>query len=230
MTTQPKRRYLIGLFILLMFSSIVILDLSLLQEYSEARMEQQVFSPVSPLPGEAGVFARAGFASNYENMPLDPKGQRGLDTYYSTRAFTGAPPVIPHAVLSESGIGGKNCLQCHQNGGFVQQFNAYAPVTPHPELMNCKQCHVPVKSNTLFRPSAFEPSLEPARGIRAMEGSPPVIPHAIQMRENCLACHAGPAAPKEIRVSHPLRINCRQCHALKQEVSIEWVRDTITVK
>ena len=45
-----------------------------------------------------------------------------------------------------------------------------------------------------------------------MEGSPPVIPHKLFMRENCLSCHAGPSAPKEIRMSHPERVNCRQCH------------------
>jgi cytochrome c-type protein NapB len=32
------------------------------------------------------------------------------------------------------------------------------------------------------------------------------------MRENCAACHAGPAAREEIRTSHPERTRCRQCH------------------
>ena len=58
----------------------------------------------------------------------------------------------------------------------------------------------------------------------ALEESPPVIPHQLQMRENCLACHAGPGAPKEIRVSHPERINCRQCHVPNNKV-IEHVRN-----
>lgn len=35
------------------------------------------------------------------------------------------------------------------------------------------------------------------------------------MRENCVSCHAGPSAPKEIRVTHPERVNCRQCHVPK---------------
>ena len=59
----------------------------------------------------------------------------------------------------------------------------------------------------------------------ALEGSPPVIPHGLQMRENCLACHAGSAAPKEIKVSHPTRVNCRQCHVPVQdysEIKVEW--------
>jgi hypothetical protein len=32
------------------------------------------------------------------------------------------------------------------------------------------------------------------------------------MRENCAACHTGPAAREEIRTTHPERIRCRQCH------------------
>jgi cytochrome c-type protein NapB len=32
------------------------------------------------------------------------------------------------------------------------------------------------------------------------------------MRENCAACHTGPAAREEIRTSHPERTRCRQCH------------------
>ena len=43
------------------------------------------------------------------------------------------------------------------------------------------------------------------------------MPHSLQNRENCLACHAGPAAPIEIKVSHPERSNCRQCHALNNK-------------
>jgi cytochrome c-type protein NapB len=47
-----------------------------------------------------------------------------------------------------------------------------------------------------------------------MPGSPPPIPHALQMRENCRACHAGPGAVAELRTTHPERVTCRQCHAL----------------
>ena len=39
-----------------------------------------------------------------------------------------------------------------------------------------------------------------------------MIPHDLQLRGNCLACHAGPAAVEEIRTAHPERTNCRQCH------------------
>jgi cytochrome c-type protein NapB len=50
-----------------------------------------------------------------------------------------------------------------------------------------------------------------------LPGGPPPIPHGLQMRENCLACHAGPAAVAEIRTPHPTLVNCRQCHALSTE-------------
>ena len=54
---------------------------------------------------------------------------------------------------------------------------------------------------------------EVGNGVNAaFPGGPPMIPHQIQMRENCISCHAGPSAPKEIRVTHPERVNCRQCH------------------
>jgi nitrate reductase cytochrome c-type subunit len=52
----------------------------------------------------------------------------------------------------------------------------------------------------------------PWRGGRFYEGAPPTIPHPLQLRENCLACHAGPASRPEIRTSHPERARCRQCH------------------
>ena len=224
MSTQPKRRYLITIFILLMVSAIVILDLSMLQEQEEAVVESEVYTQVQALPSEAGVFKREEFALDYQNMPDDPQHQRSLKTYYKNRAYSGAPPTIPHVVLSEKTMGDKSCLQCHQNGGFVAQFNAYAPVTPHPELINCKQCHVPIKTQGLFKETVFTKLENPDVGGQVLLGSPPVIPHSLQMRENCLACHGGSAAPKEIRVTHPERVNCRQCHAVKPVLNIEWVR------
>lgn len=224
MTPKPNRKYLITLFILLMASSIVILDLSMLHEQQEPVVESEVYSPLQLLPSEAGVFTRDEFALAYQHMPDDPQHQRTLNTYYKNRAYYGAPPTIPHIVLDERAFGGKACLQCHQNGGFVSQFNAFAPVTPHPERINCKQCHVPSKAKSFFMESNFTRLLPAETGNQALLGSPPVIPHALQNRENCLACHAGPAAPKEIRVTHPERVNCRQCHAAKPVLNMEWVR------
>ncbi|WP_405206599.1 nitrate reductase cytochrome c-type subunit [Aquimarina sp. LLG6339-5] len=163
---------------------------------------------------EKKVFESSQFALKYLNMPVDEKYQRNLDSYYENRAYQGAPPSIPHSLVKgEKGMGGKACLQCHQNGGFTEQFNAYAPVTPHPEMVNCRQCHVAQNESSLFKETTFRKVLFAQVGNNsALPGSPPMIPHEIQMRENCLSCHAGQAAPKEIRVTHPDRINCRQCH------------------
>lgn len=230
MTLKPKRYYLITLFVILMASAIVILDLSMLHEQGEPLVEGEIYTAIQPLPSEAGVFKRDEFALAYQHMPDDPQHQRTLNKYSNNRAYEGAPPTIPHIVLNEKTIGENACLQCHQNGGFVAQFNAYAPVTPHPELINCKQCHVPVKLNTLFKESTFSGLAMPEIHNQALLGSPPVIPHALQMRENCLACHAGPAAAKEIRVTHPERVNCRQCHAVKPVLNLEWVRTSTETK
>jgi len=52
----------------------------------------------------------------------------------------------------------------------------------------------------------------PWKGSRATVGAPPRIPHALQMRGECLACHAGPGARVELRTTHPERVRCRQCH------------------
>jgi nitrate reductase (cytochrome), electron transfer subunit len=223
---KPKQQILIFYIVLLMAAAIVVLNFSMLQEQEEAHLEKEIFSPVETLPAESGVFERSDFALAYQNMPDDENQKRTLAGYYKRRAFAGAPPIIPHEILNENTFGGKTCLQCHQNGGYVEQFKAYAPVTPHPELLNCRQCHVPIKSNSLFQNTNFEGLKPAATGNYALQGSPPVIPHALQMRENCLACHAGPAAPKAIRVTHPERINCRSCHALKPLTPSEWVRTT----
>ncbi|HEX7788274.1 MAG TPA: hypothetical protein VF653_18790 [Methylomirabilota bacterium] len=58
----------------------------------------------------------------------------------------------------------------------------------------------------------------------AMPGSPPPIPHGLQMRENCRACHAGPGAVAELRTTHPQRVSCRQCHALGAPSAETFVR------
>ncbi len=167
-------------------------------------------------PIESGVFSRAPRALAYVQSEKN-QGNRTLKQYYSRRAYTGAPPVIPHEIFDEKGFGGKGCLACHAEGEFVPKLKAYAPVTPHPEWTNCKQCHVAKEIVAPFRPTSFIAEKAPAIGGAALPGSPPPIPHTLAMRNNCLACHAGPSAPKEIRTTHPSRVNCRQCHAATEE-------------
>ncbi|GAA4951403.1 hypothetical protein GCM10023314_26010 [Algibacter agarivorans] len=211
---MKKRLGIISLFVLLFIAFIIIWNFSYQTGKEEAYIpiiEESQYKTY--IPSERGVFERSEFALEYANMPVDKNHQRTLDSYYDNRAYHGAPPSIPHAIKDEKNLGGNTCLQCHQNGGFVEKFNAYAPVTPHPEMINCRQCHVAQNSNTLFKPSNLAKVHAPKVGVNnALIGTPPMIPHQIQMRENCLSCHAGPAAPEEIRVTHPERINCRQCH------------------
>lgn len=213
-----KRLSVISLFILLFIAFIAVWNYSYRVGLEEAYVPVNSENQVMLIPSESGVFERAEFALDYANMPIDENHQRTLNTYYKNRAFHGAPPSIPHPVKDKRTMGGNTCLQCHQNGGFVERFSAYAPITPHPEMVNCKQCHVEQNTQTFFKVSNFNKISVPKVGVNnALEGSPPIIPHQIQMRENCLSCHAGPSAPKEIRVSHPERINCRQCHVLNNK-------------
>lgn len=210
---MKKRLGIISLFVLLFISFIVIWNYSYYQGKEEAYIpiDKNQVTPI--IASELGVFERSKFAHDYVAMPNDPEHERTLKEYYGQRAFNGAPPSIPHTVENERSMGENRCLKCHGNGGYVTKFEAYAPVTPHPEMVNCRQCHVSVNTTSLFVETNFTKGTTPTTGVNsALVGGPPIIPHPLQMRENCLSCHAGPSAPKEIRVSHPDRINCRQCH------------------
>lgn len=217
-----KRLGVISLFVILFISFIAIWNYSYQTGLEEAYIPIENNNLTSIIPSETGVFQRSEYALEYGNMPIDKSHQRTLTTYYDNRAYHGAPPSIPHTVSDELTVGGNACLKCHQNGGFTEKFNAYAPVVPHPGMVNCRQCHVVQNTQTLFKDGSYAQVSAPEVGINnALLGSPPVIPHQIQMHENCLSCHAGPSAPKEIRVTHPERINCRQCHVLNNEKNID---------
>ena len=210
---MKKRLGIISLFAILFIAFVVVWNFSYQTGKEEAYIPIDNNRPTPIIPSETGVFQRSEFALDYTKMPVDETHQRSMKTYYNNRAFYGAPPSIPHKVQNERNMGDNSCLKCHQNGGFTEKFKAYAPVTPHPEMINCRQCHVPQQTNSLFKGTNFKKGNIPEVGNNnALTGSPPVIPHQLQLRENCLACHAGPSAPKEIRVTHPERINCRQCH------------------
>lgn len=208
-----KRLGIISLFALLFLTFIIIWNYSYHKGLEEAYVSLRNDKELPVIPSEIGVFQRAEHALDYTKMLVDENHQRTIVTYYSNRAYHGAPPSIPHKVSDVKSMGGNSCLKCHVNGGFVEKFNAYTPVTPHPEMINCKQCHVPQVTHSLFKGTNFTKRAIPSVVTNnALDGSPPVIPHQLQMRENCLSCHAGPAAPKEIQVTHPERVNCRQCH------------------
>jgi nitrate reductase (cytochrome), electron transfer subunit len=200
----------IGLAVVLMAALVVVVGRCLTAGQRPARVPPVEAAATPSLPSEAGMYQRAGRAPDYAAMPTEPNRTRTLAVFYARRAYPGAPPIIPHAV-DDRDASGQGCLACHARGGWVPRFNAFSPVTPHPELAACGECHV----RETTPPASPATSLAlPARGRAAMPGSPPPIPHDLEMRETCLACHAGPGAVAEIRTSHPERVSCRQCHAL----------------
>jgi nitrate reductase cytochrome c-type subunit len=132
------------------------------------------------------------------------------------RLYDGAPPVIPHEQQSAT------CTSCHNQEGMAVAGLGFAPPSPHAETAGvggaryCRQCHVFQQAEdpqAVFVANSFEGLPQNLRrGQRLNPLAPPVIPHRVFMRENCRACHAGPAAREEIRTTHPERVNCRQCH------------------
>jgi nitrate reductase (cytochrome), electron transfer subunit len=163
----------------------------------------------------------------------------------SLRAYPGAPPRIPHG-LTTAEFRDASCQTCHDRGGYVARFTAYAPVTPHPEYRQgclqchapddaiigiappdgrpgsvCRQCHVTDRPPPRFPAPAWQPAAWPTTGQRALPGGPPMIPHELHLRGNCAACHVGPAAVEEVRTTHPERANCRQCHMAPQPAAAD---------
>ena len=212
-SVDRSRYFLIGLGVLLMAALVVVVGLSLTAGERPARVLPVQAAATPTLPSEAGMYARVSAAAEYAAMPREPNRKRTRAVYYARRAYPGAPPIVPHAV-DEREAGGRACLACHGDGGWVPRFEAYAPVTPHPEFLSCRQCHVPQATRAAFQPSSWQTVAPPPLRGGAMPGSPPPIPHGLQMRGNCRACHAGPGAVDELRTSHPERVTCRQCHAL----------------
>lgn len=196
-------------------------------------------APAESIAAEALVFrTRAGmmaiaFAARREREAHP----RTLKTMRSLRAYPGAPPRIPHELTPDEFRTGA-CKTCHERGGYSRRFLAYVPITPHPENGPCLQCHVgadQVMAVSLVTPDPNRrchqchgaggrsradagTSLDwrttgwPRLSPRTPGRTPPPIPHDLQSRGNCLACHAGPAAVAEIRTTHPERADCRQCH------------------
>ncbi len=137
---------------------------------------------------------------------------RTLAEYYARRAYPGAPPMIPHLVTNDASYGARTCTRCHTRNRYVPRFDAYTPLTPHPELLSCRSCHVPAAAGELFVETDWITPEPPVLEGGILDGSPPAIPHSLEFRNNCVACHAGPGSVPEIRSNHPERVNCRQCH------------------
>jgi len=161
------------------------------------------------------VLALSGCSDDKDKVPV-PGKPGGFKTSATARAqrraFDGAPPVIPHQSF------GAQCTSCHNERGMKVDGVGFAPPTPHGDrtkgdMIRCRQCHVFAESKGTFRNNAFAGLRQDLRkGDRGHEFAPPVIPHPVLLRENCAACHTGPAAREEIRCSHPERVHCTQCH------------------
>ncbi len=174
--------------------------------------------PVQAAPGITEGFDQGGdkIFKRYDDTPLaamtGTDGTRTLNTFYARRQYPGSPPTIPHSVPKAFSGDTTKCISCHERGGYNAELDAYVPVTPHPQNENCFQCHVPITTKKLFVETTWESIDPPKLGRSMLGGSPPPIPHSLQFREDCIACHTGPGAVAEIRVEHGSRGNCRQCH------------------
>ena len=136
----------------------------------------------------------------------------------SLRAYDGAPPVIPHAIDT---LKSSACTSCHgENANLLVGGKRPAEIS-HPWITNCTSCHVPADGlrqltasadARLVVENAFIGKTSAGHGPRAYGTAPPTMPHAVWMRQNCMACH-GPGREQAIRTSHPERRNCLQCHA-----------------
>lgn len=185
-----------------------------------------------PIAAEADVFrARVAVAGGERRAGAHP---RTLATFRALRAYPGAPPRVPHGLTAEE-LRAPRCNTCHERGGWVARFAAYAPVTPHPELFACPQCHAvdamlaglplpaggpnavcrqchrPGSTVQLRVANGWQGEPWPELAVR-VDGLPPVVPHELELRGDCHACHTGPSAVAEIRTTHPERTDCRQCH------------------
>jgi cytochrome c-type protein NapB len=202
-----------------------------------------------PIPEEALVFRSRSdaFAGDQFAPRRTAAHPRTLATYRALRAYPGAPPRIPHGLTHEE-YRTAGCRTCHDRGGYSQRFGAYAPVTPHPERVAClqchvaddrliglplpkndgddlcKQCHVPSDPRAALRNPQWQAAAWPALAPRPLNGTPPPIPHDLQMRGNCLSCHLGPGSVAEIRTSHPQQADCRGCHLVVTNTATVYTR------
>ena len=146
--------------------------------------------------------------------------ERTLSEYYARRQYPGSPPYIPHKV-EEPDLAQVECLACHAKGGWSEELKRHTPITPHPEQEACRQCHIPMIGKGLFVDIDWRSVATPRLGRSELPGAPPPIPHELQMRGDCIACHVGPGAVAAIRVEHPSRGNCRQCHIPDTNTSVK---------
>lgn len=154
------------------------------------------------------VIACGGDSGNYEDYA------RADLRYYAY-----APPLIPHKVLN------RDCLACHADGLVVE--GRKARVTPHPEFVNCQQCHVRADDGVeLFKGNTFVGIKEPSSLGQPQPAGPPLIPHRVFMRENCVVCHNDNSRQEIVQTTHPERTNCQQCHVEQNAEVVLFKKNT----
>lgn len=193
--------------VFLMYIGFILFPAPVCQAKDSAAASPEVASQSS---GQGGVVTVKNYDPASKKHHVDGSTGRTLSLYYSRRQYPGSPPEIPHP-LEAHGID-LECLICHADGGWTEILKTITPVTPHPKLVSCLQCHVWPATDTLFRDTAWQSLAPPRLGRSYLPGAPPPIPHDLQMRENCNACHIGPCTVVEIRMKHQWWGNCRQCH------------------
>jgi nitrate/TMAO reductase-like tetraheme cytochrome c subunit len=114
-----------------------------------------------------------------------------------TPAAAGGPPQIPHSIEGRA-----DCNACHGQGGIKPAPASHASFTSD----MCLNCHEPSQSST---PGAT-PQETPTP---AAAGGPPQIPHSIEGRADCNACH-GQGGIKPSPASHASFTSdmCLNCH------------------
>ena len=149
-----------------------------------------------------------------EVIQTEEEKLQAIELRAERRAYSGAPPTIPHRVQERAPAA---CLSCHEKGAKIADNRA--PAMSHQAYSMCTQCHAMEKEENeyvstlgVLPENVFVGLAEARFGDRAYEGAPPVIPHAVFMRESCASCH-GVHGATGVRSTHPSRSNCRQCHA-----------------
>jgi cytochrome c-type protein NapB len=210
---ETSKRKIGKVFLVFAWCCIVALPLVVYTAFS-FESEEMDASVVEPQSLDFDQNGNAMF-KDYERIAKDyllgTSTERTLSEYYSRRQYPGSPPYIPHKI-EEVDLAPVECLACHAGGGWTEELKRHTPLTPHPEQEACRQCHVSKTKAEQFVGSNWKSVAPPRLGQAALPGAPPIIPHDLQMRGNCVACHVGPGAVTVIRVEHPSRGNCRQCH------------------
>lgn len=120
---------------------------------------------------------------------------------------TGQPNPVPHPITADT-----DCLTCHGAAGVVPAPESHADF----DTTMCTQCHQatmeaqPAPTGDAPTPEAGatdQPAQPPAAA------GPPAIPHPLDGRDNCLACHAT-GGVKPYPADHEGRTvdQCQMCH------------------